>query len=116
MMLHIALHFICPILIALVFYRSVWKKASSWMIATMLIDLDHLLASPIYDPNRCSINFHPLHQYEMITVYAVLFLASSFLLWKKTKENGIKKNSRYLQWISLGLLIHMALDASDCWF
>ena len=66
------------------------------MIATMLVDLDHLLAQPMYDPNRCSIGFHPLHTWPAILVYAGL-------TWpKKTR------------WIGVGLLIHMALDGLDC--
>ena len=39
--------------------RTEWKKAYIIMLLTMLVDLDHLLANPIFDPNRCSINFHP---------------------------------------------------------
>jgi len=66
------------------------------LIATMLVDLDHLLAVPIYDPNRCSIGFHPLHQPLMIMLYAGLSV------FPKTRL------------ISFGLLIHMALDALDC--
>ncbi len=66
------------------------------MIATMLVDVDHLLAIPIYDPNRCSIGFHPLHTVPAIVVYAALTLP------KPTRLIGI------------GLLIHMALDAFDC--
>ena len=66
------------------------------LIATMLVDLDHLLADPIYDPSRCSINFHPLHSYYAIGVY--LFM----LLPKKTRV------------IALGLLIHMVADQLDC--
>ena len=27
---------------------------------TMMVDLDHLIADPIFDPQRC-IGFHPLH-------------------------------------------------------
>ena len=66
------------------------------MIATMLVDLDHLLAQPMYDPNRCSIGFHPLHTWPAILVYVAL-------TWpKKTR------------WLGLGLLIHMALDGLDC--
>ena len=42
------------------------------MIATMLVDVDHLLASPIYAPNRCSINFHILHTYYAMGVYVLL--------------------------------------------
>ena len=42
------------------------------MMATMLVDLDHLLANPVYDPDRCSIGFHPLHQYPIMVLYIVL--------------------------------------------
>lgn len=66
------------------------------MFATMLVDLDHLLADPIYDPNRCGIGFHPLHSYPAIAAYALLFIP------------------RPTRLVALGLLIHMALDALDC--
>ena len=64
----------------------------------MLIDLDHLLANPIFDPNRCSINFHPLHSYYAIIGYVLL------TLFKKTRIIG------------LGLLIHILADYADCYF
>jgi len=67
------------------------------MSATMLVDLDHLLANPIYDPNRCSIGFHPLHTTFPVIVYMLLTLSS------KTRLVG------------LGLVIHMALDYIDCY-
>lgn len=67
------------------------------MIATMVVDLDHLLAVPIYDPNRCSIGFHPLHSYVAIGIYFVL------LFFPK------------LRIIAIGLIIHMALDFIDCY-
>lgn len=60
--------------------------------------LDHLLADPIYAPNRCSIGFHPLHTAPAIAVYAGLCVP------KKTRLFGI------------GLLIHIVLDAIDCWW
>lgn len=66
------------------------------MSATILIDLDHLLADPIYDPNRCSIGFHPLHTYPAILVYIGLLFS------KKTRVIGI------------GLIIHILLDQLDC--
>lgn len=66
------------------------------MMATMAVDLDHLLANPIYDPNRCSIGFHPLHSYIAIGIYAVLLIFPR------------------LRIIAIGLLIHMALDYVDC--
>lgn len=68
-MIHILLHFAVPLLVALAFYRDRWKNATLIMVATMLVDLDHLLADPIYDPQRCSIGFHPLH-----TILAILAL------------------------------------------
>ena len=66
------------------------------MLATMLVDLDHLLADPIYDPSRCSIGFHPLHSFPAITAYLVLLIP------------------RVSRLPALGLIIHMALDALDC--
>jgi len=66
------------------------------MLATMLVDLDHLFATPIFDPGRCSINFHPLHTYWAMAVYVVL------LFFKKTRI------------IAVGLLFHMLTDFIDC--
>ena len=62
----------------------------------MFIDLDHLLAIPVFDPERCSINFHPLHSYIAIAVYFLL------LMPKKTRVLG------------LGLCIHILADWVDC--
>ncbi len=67
------------------------------MIATMVVDIDHLLATPIYDPMRCSIGFHPLHQLPAIVLYLVMLIPA------KTR------------WIGLGLVIHMLLDSIDCY-
>jgi len=109
-MLHILLHFLIPALVAYAFKLREWIKPEQrvdlkqifviWLIlcATMLVDLDHLLADPIYDPNRCSINFHPLHTYWAIVVYLILMVP------RKTRI------------IAMGLLIHMALDWQDCHF
>ena len=66
------------------------------MFATMLVDLDHLLADPAYDPNRCGIGFHPLHTYPAIAIYGLLLIPRATRL------------------PALGLVIHMALDALDC--
>ncbi|GBL36090.1 hypothetical protein EMGBS15_16850 [Filimonas sp.] len=67
------------------------------LLATILVDLDHLLATTVFDPNRCSIGFHPLHSYVAIMMYAVL------LFPRKTRV------------IAIGLLFHMFTDAVDCW-
>ena len=96
MMAHLALHFIAPLLVAFLFFSENLKLSYLVMMLTMLVDLDHLLASPIYDANRCSIGFHPLHQYWFIAIYLVMSFFS------KTRLIGV------------GLIIHMSLDALDC--
>ncbi|MDQ2075152.1 DUF6122 family protein [Marinimicrobium sp. ABcell2] len=93
---HIFLHFAVPAIVARVFFKDRWLKAWLIMVATMVVDLDHLLADPIYDPDRCSIGYHPLHSWPAIAAYAGL------AVWPKTRLIG------------LGLLIHMALDGIDC--
>lgn len=65
---------------------------------TMLVDLDHLLATPIFNPCRCSIGFHPLHSYIAIGAYLLL------LIPQKTRI------------IAIGLLLHMLADGIDCLF
>lgn len=64
----------------------------------MLIDLDHLLANPIFDPNRCSINFHPLHSYYAIGIFLLMLIPN------KTRV------------LAIGLLIHILADSVDCLF
>ena len=91
-----ALHFVVPAVIVAIFYRKTWGIAFLLMVATMLVDIDHLLANPIYDPNRCSIGFHPLHELWFISGYIGLSLIP------KTRLVGI------------GLCVHMLLDSIDC--
>ena len=79
-------------------YPRRWTVAWLVMASTMLIDLDHLLATPVYDPLRCSIGYHPLHGLSDIGIYAVM------LFWPK------------LRLIAIGLLVHMALDGLDCFW
>jgi len=95
-LVHYSFHFIVPAIVAFIFFKENWKKVYLIFIATMLIDVDHLLANPIFDPNRCSINFHPLHSYIAIGFY---FL---FLIWKKSRILGV------------GLLLHILADTIDC--
>lgn len=94
--LHYGFHFIVPAFIAYFFYKNQWKKVYLIFVFAMLIDLDHLLATPIFDPNRCSINYHPLHSYAAIIIY--LFLT----IFKKTRVIGI------------ALLLHILADTIDC--
>lgn len=97
--IHYFLHFGFPVILALVFFKKDWKKVSIILLATMLVDLDHLLATPIFASNRCSIGFHPLHTIYAIAVYFImLFLRRPFNI------------------IGIGLLLHMVTDFIDCLF
>ena len=98
---HYGLHFLAPAFLALAIARTTWatyqwKQIWVMLVATMLVDLDHLLANPIFDPNRCSIGFHPLHSWVAIGVYVLLL---------------IPQRSRI---IAIGLLFHMFTDGLDC--
>lgn len=95
-MLHIILHLTIPLLVAIWFFPEKKWQIFFILASTMLVDLDHLFASPIYDPTRCSIGFHPLHGYIPIGFYGLM------LLPKKSRVVG------------LGLMIHMLLDIIDC--
>lgn len=95
---HYFLHLIFPGIVAWLFYCDRWARAWLVLLATMLVDADHLLARPIFDSCRCSIGFHPLHGYTAIGGYFLL------LLHPKTRLVGI------------GLLMHMATDGVDCAF
>ena len=93
---HYGLHFLAPGLIAYLLFRKNWKKAWFLMALTILVDLDHLLADPMFDPSRCSIGFHPLHTWPAMLVYTIM------LFFPKTRIVG------------LGLLFHMLTDCQDC--
>lgn len=112
-MIHIILHFLVPVLIAYVFYRRRLWWVTVILIATMIVDLDHLMANPIYDPERCSIGYHPLHSLPAVFVYLLLFLLP--LLPRKVRKSNEKPATfTIVHLIGLGLLIHMALDWIDC--
>ena len=55
---HYFLHFGLPMIVAYFFFREKFWKAYFIFILSMLVDADHLLANPIFDPCRCSIGFH----------------------------------------------------------
>lgn len=95
--IHYFLHLGFPLLIAFLFFRKEWGKAYLILLATMLVDIDHLLANPIFQADRCSINFHFLHSYYAMTIYiALLFFRKPFRI------------------IGIGLLFHMLTDFIDC--
>ena len=93
---HLVLHVIVPLAVARLVWPQDWKRAALWMLAAWVIDLDHLLADPVYAPGRCSIGFHPLHRMPAIVVYVLLLLP------------------RRTRLLAIGLLVHMGLDALDC--
>jgi len=94
--IHISLHFLIPAIVVGLFYRRDWKFVYLVMISTMLVDIDHLIADPVYDPGRCSIGFHPLHGFLPIALYlSICFIPK-------------------LRYVGIGLVIHMVLDSVDC--
>jgi hypothetical protein len=90
------LHIMVPGVLAWLAFAPRWQHAWLIMLLTMVIDVDHLLATPIYDAHRCSIGFHPLHTWMPIAVYV------SMLFMSRTRVIGA------------GFVVHMALDAIDC--
>ena len=100
---HYGLHFLAPLLFAQFFKREHRMKAFWIMLATMLVDMDHLLATPMFNPYRCSVGFHPLHSYFMVGIYALLCV----LPYERLK----------LPWwfrpIGIGLFFHMLTDLQD---
>ncbi len=94
---HYVLHLLLPGLISWLFFKQDWIKAWIIMLATMLVDLDHLMAYPdIFMADRCSIGFHPLHSYFAIGVYGIMLFIPK------------------LRIVAIGLLIHMLVDFQDC--
>ncbi len=93
---HLSGHLLLPVAIAYSGHGSNWKSAAKVMLASNLVDADHFLSKPIYDPDRCSIGTHPLHSLPAIGIY------SAMTLNQRTQELGI------------GLLTHMAVDFVDC--
>ncbi len=95
-MLHYGIHFFVPIFIAFYFFKGQSLKIAIVLVLGIIIDVDHLFANPIFNPNRCSIGFHPLHGYLAIVIYTI------FLFFKKTRIIGI------------ALMIHILADTVDC--
>jgi hypothetical protein len=96
---HYFLHFIFIGAIAYWYDPKRWKKFWLILLATMLVDLDHLLATPIFEPGRCSIGFHWLHSEYIIPLY---ILGAIFI-----RHNIIRL-------VMIGLAFHMLTDFLDC--
>ena len=93
---HLILHFLVPFMVDKTVWKENWLFPFIIMVLTIAVDFDHLLADPIFDPNRCGLGFHPLHSWPSIAVYLVAIFSSR------------------LRIVALGLLIHMGLDGTDC--
>ena len=93
---HVVLHILVPGIVAYWAFEKLWFRAWLIMSMTMLVDLDHLMASPIYDPGRCGIGFHPLHSFPAIGAYFLMLLVPKIRI------------------VGLGLILHMGLDYIDC--
>jgi len=93
---HGLLHVLVPGLVARLGWAERWGRAWLVMVLTNAVDLDHLLADPVYDADRCSLGFHPLHSWPAQPVWIAL------ALWPRTRVLGV------------GVVLHMLLDGLDC--
>ncbi|NEV93782.1 hypothetical protein G3567_06420 [Psychroflexus sp. YR1-1] len=98
-LVHYTNHFIVILFIAWVYSPRHFWKAYLILLSTMLVDLDHLWAVPIFDPDRCSIGFHAFHSEIAILIYVV----SLFIL-----------KNKWLKLFCIGLIFHMITDGLDC--
>ena len=96
-LLHVVLHFLVPGLMARFAFKKERWKVFLLLCSAMIIDMDHLWAEPVYDPDRCSIGFHFLHTGWASVVYCGL------VLLPKTRI------------LAIGLLVHLGLDLIDCY-
>lgn len=98
-LVHYFLHFVFIGLIAYLYDKNNWKRNWLILLATMLVDLDHVFATPLFDPMRCGIGYHPLHSEAAIGVYVA----------------GVLFIKHYtLRLVFIGLLFHMITDFIDC--
>ena len=83
-------------MMAMFAFPDKWMRLSLIMVSTMVIDLDHFLANPVFDPLRCSIGFHPLHSYLAIATYLLMLALPR------------------LRFVGLGLMVHIGIDGLEC--
>jgi hypothetical protein len=97
-LIHYGFHLALPFVFGRLLFRDVWWKAGLLMLGTMVIDVDHLLADPVFDPARCGIGLHALHTPWAGIAYAALLAVRSW----KARAAGV------------GCLLHLGTDALDC--
>ncbi|WP_224484474.1 DUF6122 family protein [Robertkochia aurantiaca] len=96
--IHYGIHFLLPVFIAFLFFKGNNRvKVLLILWAGIIIDIDHLLADPVFNPDRCSIGYHFLHSYIAITVYLLLLLPRSTRI------------------PALALCLHIIADSTDCY-
>ena len=96
---HYFLHLLAILAIAYFYDKKNWLKNYLILLATMLVDADHLFANPIFDPERCSIGFHYLHSGLAVAAYVF-----GMILIKQ----------KIIRLIFIGLFFHMLTDFLDC--
>jgi hypothetical protein len=103
------LHYIIPLII-FYFYRD---KIILWgLLLANLIDLDHIYSRIVGDVawfksacpgglgTQCSMGVYPLHSWAILVVGVILIP----LIFMK------KKYLKFLGWIGIGIILHLALD------
>ncbi len=98
LLLHYGGHWIAPFFIARLAAAGGWLRFAAVMLSANLIDLDHLLADPIFDSGRCSIGFHPMHGW--VATFAYLAMLAIPRWWVRA--------------FGIGALWHLAIDWGDC--
>lgn len=96
-LIHYGIHFGIPVLLAFWLYRPYFSRSLLILWGGILIDIDHLWATPLFDPERCSVGFHTFHQWPFIALYILL------LFWRRSRIVG------------LALVIHIMADLTDCY-
>lgn len=96
--LHYGGHWLVPFAIGWLIWRERWWQAGLVIASANLIDLDHLLADPIFDPNRCSVGFHLLHGWEAALVYLAMLAIPRW----------------WVRGMAVGALWHLTVDWGDC--
>lgn len=98
--IHYSWHFLLPWLVAYICFRKQRKLARIIMVLANIVDIDHLRATPIFDPDRCSIWYHTFHTYITIGIYILMLFVPH----------------QTLRILAVWLLLHMIIDRQDCFW
>ncbi|MGO2294411.1 DUF6122 family protein [Psychroflexus halocasei] len=100
-LIHYGMHFGVIYFFALKFKHADFSVFKIYLIflSTMLIDIDHLWATPIFQANRCSFGYHTFHSLYAFLIYILIYFLTK---------------SSWLKLISFGLIFHLITDEVDC--